>query len=549
MKTLTNYVYMSFLLLLTTCFLGCEDNDIDVKPIPDRPTDPIVIVYENDVHCAVDGYAKFAALRSKQLESTSYVTTVSCGDFAQGDIVGAASRGESIVDIMNKVGYDVVTLGNHEFDYGMSQMFLLMERLNAPVVSANFRDLRTKELAFPAYQIVRYGEVDIAYIGFTTTTTTTSTTPKIFQDEAGNVIYDFSKETFYTDAQNYINEAREKGADYVVALAHLGDSDAGEHPNSLHLIANTTGIDVVLDGHDHHVIPYTLVNNQEGTPVLLSSTGTKFANIGLLTLSTDGTFSSRLVSAGADNELIDGEVQAYVDAISEQALAAGERVVGTSEVYLSINDESGNRIVRNQEANIGDFCADAFRIILNTDLAVVNGGGIRDNISQGEVTYNDCYSVFPFNNTACTATITGQQLLDALECTVRVLPQESGDFLQVSGMKFEVDASVPTPVVIGADELFSHVGEGTRRVSNLQILDQTTGEYKPVELENSYTIASYNYLLKELGAGGAFKHAVLKADNLGQDVEILVAYIEQILEGKIGSAYANADGRIVVKGL
>ena len=139
----------------------------------DRPTRPIVIMFENDVHCAVDGYARLVALREQQRALTPYVTTVSCGDFVQGDIVGSISRGENIVEIMNQVGYDVVTLGNHEFDFGISQMFKLTDDLDATVVSANFRDLRSAEPPFPSYRIIRYGEVDVAYLGLTTTTTAT----------------------------------------------------------------------------------------------------------------------------------------------------------------------------------------------------------------------------------------------------------------------------------------------------------------------------------------------------------------------------------------
>lgn len=172
---------------------------------------------------------------------TPYVTTVSCGDFAQGDVVASVSSGENIVEIMNQVGYDVSTLGNHEFDFGMAQMFKLTDALEASVVCANFCDLRTNEYPFPAYQILGYGDVDIAYVGLTTSTTVTSVSPKTFQDSDGNFIYGFSQDTFYQRAQACVDDARARGADYVVALAHLGDSDKGEHASSISLIHRTTG--------------------------------------------------------------------------------------------------------------------------------------------------------------------------------------------------------------------------------------------------------------------------------------------------------------------
>lgn len=531
--------------LSLACFVACGTGETGWTP--DVPEKPVVILFENDVHCAVDGYAKLVGLREQQRVLTPYVTTVSCGDFVQGDVIGSVSHGENIVEIMNEVGYDVVTLGNHEFDYGMEQMFRLTDALESSVVCANFRDLRTGELPFPAYHIVRYGEVDIAYIGFTTTTTTTSTSPKTFQDENGNFIYDFIQEDFFRNAQQRIDAARAEGADYVVALSHLGDMDRGEHASSIGLITHTTGLDAVLDGHDHHVIADTLVQNLMGTPVLLASTGTKFANIGLLTLSPEGKFHSHLVSTEADEAPTDSRIQSFVETVKEKALADGQRVVGFNEVALPIYDEWGNRLVRSEETGIGNFCADAFRLVLNTDVALINGGGIRADLPQGELTFNHLLTVFPFNNTACTATMSGRQLLDALELSVSYLPDEDGTFMQVSGMRFEVDASVPTPVVMDEDGLFSHVAEAPRRVSQLQIWDKESEEFRPVDLDKRYTLASFDFLLKELGGSGVFRHAELLEDHLGQDVEVLASYIENVLKGKISKEYARKDGRIILK--
>lgn len=531
--------------LLSICLVACETDDNVLRP--DMPENPIVVVFENDVHAAVDGYARLAGIREQQKSLTPYVTTVSCGDFAQGDVVASVSSGENIVEIMNQVKYDVLTLGNHEFDFGMTQMFKLTEMLDAKVVCANFYDLRNGKHPFPAYQIVRYGDVDIAYVGFTTSTTMTNVSPKTFQDTDGSFIYDFSQDSFYQRAQTCIDNARSQGADYVVALAHLGDMDKGDHASSVTLIKQTTGIDVVLDGHDHHEIADTLIANLEGSPVLLSSTGTKFANVGLLTLSTEGTFSSRLVPVNSPEAPVASHIQKFVDEIKDKALSDGKRVVGVSDVTLSVNDEFGQRMVRNQECAIGNFCADAFRMVLNTDIAMMNGGGIRSDIRQGDVTYNDLLSVFPYNNTACISIITGRQLLDVLEYSVSFLPDEDGSFMQVSGLKFEVDASVSPQVVLDEHNLFSHIGEGERRVSNLLVWDKEEQAYKPVDLERSYTLASINYLLRDMGGSGVFRYTELKEDNLGQDVEILASFINQELNGRIGKQYNATEGRIVIR--
>ena len=535
------YLIPFLLLLLIGCRWHC------VETLPDRPTRPVVILYENDVHCAVDGYARLAALREEQRGLTPYVTIVSCGDFVQGDVVGSVSQGESIVKIMNQVGYDVVTLGNHEFDFGMSQMFKLTKALDASVVSANFRDAKTDELLFPPYRMIQYGDVKIAYLGLTTTTTVTSVSPLTFLDETGNIAYNFSKPQFYENVQHQIDKARSEGADYVVVLAHMGDRDKGEHPNTIQMIARTKGIDVVLDGHDHSIITDTLISNLEGTPVLLSSTGTKFKYIGKLTLSTEGTFSSNLEPGISETEVTDKETQMFVDEIKQETLLDGQQVIGVNEVNLSIYDAAGNRLVRSEETNIGNFCTDAFRRVLDVDVSLLNGGGIRSDIPKGDVTYNHLLSLFPFNNTVCTAYMTGQQLVDILELSVSWLPEEDGSFMQVSGVKFEVDTSIPSSVLIDENQLFAGVGEGPRRVRNVQILDKDSGTYQPVNLNRTYTLAAFDFQLKEYGCSGAFRYVTLKDDNLGQDVEVLASYLTDILKGRIGKEYEGTEGRIRIQ--
>jgi 2',3'-cyclic-nucleotide 2'-phosphodiesterase (5'-nucleotidase family) len=527
------------------CLVGCRT--LPKQADRGEAVKPIVILYENDVHCAVDGYAKLAGVEKMQRLSTPYVTTVSCGDFVQGGIVGTVSQGEHIIEIMNRVGYDVVTLGNHEFDYGREQLFKLTEKLEAEVVNANFRNTETNRLLYKPYQMIRYGEVDVAYIGFTTTVTTEMVSPLTFQDEKGKVVYDFTKERFYENAQAYVDDARANGAEYVVVLSHLGDLPDGEHPTSLNLIARTTGIDVILDGHAHRMIPDTLVNNKKGEPVLLTSTGTQFEWIGVLTISEEGKIRSHLVSTKDQSVCADKEIEAFVETIKEKTLADGRKVVGVSAYSLSVNDTNGNRLVRSQEAPIGNFCADAFRIVLDTDVSLINGGALRGDIPKGEVTYNDLYAVLPFNNTLCKASMTGQQLLDALEMSVRWLPYEYGEFMQVSGIRFNVDSTVVSPVVMGEDGLFSHVADGPRRVSELKILNKENGEYRPVELEKRYMVAGLDYQIKHLGSQGIFRYDTLEEDNMGQEVDIAAIYLEKHLGGKIGTEYSHTDGRIDIK--
>lgn len=527
LKLLPLIILMS---LLTSCDSPVKTNDKRLKSNVQSSTaqsqQPITILYDNDVHCAVDGYAKLVALRDIIADTAGFVTTVSCGDFVSGGVIAAASEGEFVIDIMNKVGYDVLTLGNHELDYGMKQLFALTGALDAEVVCANLKNVQTNEYPFPAYHIVNYGDIDVAYLGLTTTLSGTVMT---LSDENANPLYSFMRDEFYDNAQSFIDEARDNGAEYVVALTHLGDSrQIGNIPNSISLITETTGLDAVIDGHDHHVIEERWVNDKDGNQVLLTSSGYLFKNIGVLRIDADGSLSSRLINIESDTSFVDDDTQRFVDSLKMKVHASGQKVVGYLDKDLDIYDENGKRLVRVRQTEIGEFIADAFREFTGADVALINGGGIRAGLKRGEVTINDILAVMPFGNLACTATMTGQQLLDVMEFSVALLPYESGAFLQVSGMSYEVDASVPTPVALDKENLFSHVGDGKRRISNLKIMNSKTGEYEVVELEKTYTIASFDYLITEMGCSGILRYAQKNDKYWGTDLEVMKSYLNEL---------------------
>ena len=156
-------------------------------------TESIVILYENDVHCAVEGYSKLAAMKNELKTEYEYVGVVSSGDFVQGGTLGAVSKGEYIVNLMNLVGYDAIGLGNHEFDYCISRLEELYEMSETKYISCNFAKLGEEKSCFEPYRIVSYGDVDIAYIGIITPETVTSARPSQFRDENGELLYTFNE--------------------------------------------------------------------------------------------------------------------------------------------------------------------------------------------------------------------------------------------------------------------------------------------------------------------------------------------------------------------
>lgn len=353
-----------------------------------KDNDTIVILYENDVHCAVEGYSKLAAMKNELMESYANVGVVSVGDYIQGSSLGAISKGEYIIDLMNLVGYDAVTLGNHEFDYKLPRLNELSSMMNTKPISCNFQRKGEDKSYFEPYSIVSYGDVDIAYIGITTPSTLSSSSPAQFKDEDGNYIYTFNVETLYDVIQANIDAAKAQGADYIIALSHIGYEEDEQYEDVVDLIENTDGFDIVLDGHSHSVIENMKLTDEGGNEVVLTSTGTKFEHIGKLTI-RDGNFTTELVKT-ADYAKTDSEVDALLQQINDEYSVLGERKVAVSETELITHDKDGNRLVRIQETNLGDLCADAFREVMGADIGYVNGGAYVRRLQRAMLPLTMC---------------------------------------------------------------------------------------------------------------------------------------------------------------
>jgi len=503
----------------------------------------IVVLYTNDVHCAVDdniGYAGLAAYRNDMKKLTDYVTLVDDGDAIQGGPIGTLSKGSYIIDIMNEVGYDVAVPGNHEFDYGF---FTLAKSMKCGYVCCNFIDLKTGKPVFDSYKMISYGDTKVAYVGIDTPETFSKGNPTLFQDAAGNYIYSFCEgnngKDLYKSVQTAVDQAKAAGANYVIAVGHCGTDEQSAPWRSTDIIANVSGLTAFIDGHSHSVIAAQKVSDKDSKTVLLTSTGTKLANLGKLVIKTDGTVSTGLVSK--DNYTTkDATVDTFVKGIQAKNQALLDKVVATTTVPLTILKADGTRAVRSQETNLGDLCADAYRTVGSADIGFSNGGGVRADIAAGNVTYGDIINVFPFNNALCVMEVTGQQVLDALEMASRNCPGENGGFLQVSGLTYTVDTTVPSTVTVNDKGEFTGV-TGARRVSNVMVGG------KAIVATQTYRLASHDYMLKSGGDGLVmFKNDKEVTATPMLDNEILIQYITKNLSGVISTAYAKAQGRIAV---
>lgn len=505
-------------------------------------TDTIVILYENDVHCAVEGYSKLAAMKKELSETYTNVGVVSVGDFVQGGTLGAVSKGEYIVNLMNKVGYDAIALGNHEFDYQLPRLNELNAMSNTKFISCNFQKIGEDKSYFEPYTIVSYGNVDVAYIAITTPETINSSSPAQFKNDKGELIYTFNESKLYDIVQTNINAAETAGADYVIALSHIGYDESGNLADITDVIENTDGFDVVLDAHSHSVIEEKVIKDKSGDDVLLTSTGTKFEYIGKLTIK-NGAFDTELVAVESYTKT-DPVVDAYITEINENYAQLGNRKIGESKVEFITHDKDGNRLVRNAETNLGNFCSDALRVMTGADMSFVNGGGLRAPMESGDITFNDIFSVFPFNNQIVTAEISGQILIDFLEMAVMNYPEEDGSFPHMSGVTFSVNKSIPTSVKVDENGFFEKV-DGAYRVYNVKVLDKTSGEYKALDPNGKYILAGFNYFILDFGGGMTmFKDAKILDAEGTLDVELLENYIVEHLGGVIGEEYAEVKPNI-----
>ena len=531
----------------------------ETEPVQAAPNGETYILFTSDVHCGVDegfGYAGVYQIR-QNLEAQGYNTVlVDDGDAVQGEPIGMMTQGEAIIDIMNATGYDVAIPGNHEFDYGVDRFMELVQMADYPYLSCNFN--QDGELVLEPYTIISCGDLNIGFVGVTTPETLTSTEPEIFEDENGEYIYDFLNDedgtAVYEAVQNAVDAVRADGADLVYVIGHMGEYSDSEPWTASDIISHTTGIDVFLDGHSHDTDEFT-VSDEDGVDVTRCAPGTKLECIGYSHISADGQIIETGLWTWSENisipDLIgiDNDVAALVGQELDSLDSVLEGVVAVSSVDLVINDpsqtdENGSpvRIVRSAETNLGDLAADALRDQTGAQIAFVNGGGIRMSIPAGDVTYGDIYTVFPFNNQVCVVEVTGQQILDALEWGVHLLPGEFGGFFQVSGLSYEVSCSVESGCTEDEYEMCTGI-TGARRVSNVMV-----GE-DPIDPEAVYTVAGADYFMIYSGNGySMFADCTVINRSAVIDSDALINYITDTLGGNIGDEYSDpyGQGRIVI---
>lgn len=486
----------------------------------------IVILYDNDVHCAIDGYQRMAGFRDA-ISDTAWCCLVSSGDFLQGGTAGAISRGQYIADIMRTMHYDAITLGNHEFDYGIQRMKQLVKHIQAPVTCLNLRNATTGKQEYASYVMKEMGGHKVAFVGAVTPATLYMESYSFYNKNEVQT-HQLCEKNFYAEVQQAVDKARKAGAEYVIMLSHVGEDDNVTHVNSHDLVRATRGIDVVLDGHTHSVVPSVTIENCDNQPVLVTQTGTKFAHIGKLLIEGNGRISTQLVAL-KDVTQQNAEVKAATDKVKEAYDAMVNRHIGQSDVPLNILDERGKQGVRLKEVNVGDLVTDAYRHVTGAQIAITNGGGIRANLKAGELTYGDVIALLPYENYLEVLEVSGQKLIDVLNACSQFLPTENGDFPQVSGLRFTIDT------------------KANPRVQDVQVLDTGTSTYQPINPNAIYTLATIDYCVTGGGLQKLLKNEKVVRQNIMLYNEALIEYITKHLGGHIGQEYALPQGRITIR--
>ena len=523
-------------------------------------TDDIVIIHVNDVHCGLNdtiGYDGYKLYRDELKRNYTNVITVDVGDHVQGGTLGAISDGSAIIKLMNKLDFDVAILGNHEFDYGLEQLYKLGGNITSKYICANFCYRQNKSTIFEPYKIIDAGQKKVGFIGVLTPLTLSKTYLSSILDENGEQVYDFlagnNGKDFYDRIQKNIDKLRnEEKVDYVILLTHIGM--ATEKFTSEGLLANLKNVTAILDAHTHKIYN-TTSKDKEGKEIHITQTGTKLVRVGLLILKSDGSIISQnideipepinktnatQINRASKNRWVDKEISDFINSIWNDYREELNILIGHSNFDIIVKVETDEAVLlecRYRECTLGNLITDAVRDAGNAEITILNGGSIRNDMKKGNLTRGQVIDVLPWFSNIVQKQLTGQAIFDALEFGVSKLPAISGGFPQVSGITFDLDASINSSVVTDDNGMFLNV-TGKRRVSNVKING-----------EDLNVTRIYNASLLEYIASGGDGYSMLAKFNVSNetlitDTDALCLYIENELNGEIPEKYKSYQGRI-----
>lgn len=398
----------------------------------------ITILHVNDTHGRVLPYIEKSVNENTPSSGAAYLARMietarsenpdgtlllSAGDMFQGTPLSNVFKGQPVIEIMNYLRFDAMTLGNHEFDWGQETLQALRSSAAFPFLSANIKDVRGEYLpGVKPYTILSRKGLRIAVIGLTTPETPIATKPS---NVAGLIVSDPVEVL-----PGLIEQVKSERADLIIVLSHLGlEADRD-------LARRVRGIDIIVGGHSHTVVSDPLVENG----VIIAQAGYYGLYLGDLELLIEPGANKiiehtkrnalKLVSA-APEAPFDEEASRIVARYNDQIKEEFSKEIGATSVDLMRSDFD--------ESNIGNLIADSMRQATGSDIALQNGGGIRADLPKGKVTLEGAYSVLPFDNILVTMDLSGSHILETLEKNALMERR----IVQVSGISVEYDIKKP----------------------------------------------------------------------------------------------------------
>ena len=503
--------------------------------LPDDFSGKTVILHSNDIHGAVGRYAYIASVKENLIGRGAEVILVDAGDFSQGTAYVSTTKGLDAISAMNAAGYDVVAPGNHEFDYGVTQLNANLATAKFQTVCASVLDANGNSI-FQPHTIITKGGVRIGFFGLETPETMTKANPVFVRP------YTFlEKDALYKCAQTQVDELKAEGADLVVCIAHLGvdEESKGNACRSVDVFPKVKGIDFMLDGHSHTVMSASSNN------LPIQSTGTKLQDIGVVVIdnATKKIEDNYLVSLeGLQKEVI---TDAVTTAIIKRVDREYGQSFGKSEVELNGAKAPGNRT---EETNLGDLITDALlwsvtqnkgNITVDNDhiVAITNGGGIRAALHTGAVTKKDINTVLPFGNTVAVVYVTGAELLEALEASTFSTPEAIGGYPQTAGIKFTLD----TKKAFAKGANYPDSTYAKPNSINRVTIESINGQ--PFSKDDTYAVVTNNFCAEGGDTYYVFKNASAQFDTGIVMDEAVMDYVKTVLKGTIpASKYAQPRG-------
>ena len=539
-KFLSVLLAMAMVLSLTVTGFAIEDTATTREPevMTEEATmaGKTVILHTNDVHGAIEGYAYITALKADYEAKGAEVILVDAGDYSQGEVYVSDTKGLDAVEMMNVTGYDVVTLGNHEFDYGYAQLKENMTKVDFKVLCANVYGEDGTPIFDANYTYTTKSGVKIGFFGMETPEAQTKANPALIKGLK-----------FDTDLKAVAEKQLEalKDDDVVIALSHLGVDDSSKPYTSYDLYNAAKGIDFIIDGHSHSV----MTKGKNGEPI--QSTGTKFANIGVIVIDdASKKIESNSLYEIKEDTAKDAAVAAAAQKIIDRIDKEYGAVFAKSKVELNgAKAPNGNR---DSETNNGDLITDAmlWKVMQNKEgltvnedhvVAITNGGGIRAAIKVGDVTKKDIKTVLPFGNTIEVIYVTGTELLEALEASTFCVPESIGGFPQVSGISYTISTGAVYDA--NAETYPASTYYGPKSINRVTINSINGKEFKA---NDTYAVVTNNFCAEGGDTYYAFAAATSKFDT-GMTLDVAVMeYITKELKGVIGEQYAAPQGRILM---